>query len=217
VKQLEKFLSSLNLKIPLDAIKNFGIYANEIINYNQKVNLVSEKDANFEKLERHFVDSLLIFKTVETKNSFDLLDMGSGAGLPGIPIKLIKPEVKMILLESIRKKALFLQKMVDLLNLSNIEVINKRAEELCFLAEFQNRFNIITAKAFGKLAKTIKFSFPLLKKGGILVAYKGENYAEEIEEAEKLKEKLGFSFLETGLFDLPEVKIKRWLVRVEKV
>jgi 16S rRNA (guanine527-N7)-methyltransferase len=165
---------------------------------------------------RHFLDSLLILKAVKIPEPAKILDLGSGAGFPAIPMKIIREDLEIVMVESIRKKVLFLKKMIELLELKDTIVILKRTEEIQDQPEFQESFDYVTAKAFGKLKQTIFASYPFLKQGGVLAAYKGSSYRSEIIEFLKEPRNLQLQIQDIKFFAIPEYEIKRFLVLIEK-
>ena len=195
-------------------IEKFRAYASLLLEWNRRVHLISKKDAKSDRILRHFVDSLSIFRAIDLESDTSLLDLGSGAGFPAIPIKIVRNDVKMALVESIHKKTLFLQKLNQVLKLQKVLVLNYRAEALADQAEFEERFDLVTAKAFGKLEKIVTLSLPFLKIGGLLVAYKGKGAKREIEETNSLQDCRTRHLIK---IEKSEINLLRWLVVVEKV
>jgi len=195
-------------------IEKFQAYAALLLEWNKRVHLISKKDAKSDRILKHFVDSLSIFRAIDLESDTSLLDLGSGAGFPAIPIKIVRNDVKMALVESIHKKTLFLQKLNQVLKLQKVLVLNYRAEALADQAEFEERFDLVTAKAFGKLEKIVSLSLPFLKIGGLLVAYKGKGAKREIEEINSLQDCRTRHLIK---IEKPEINLLRWLVVVEKV
>jgi len=205
-------------------IEKFQSYLNQILDWNKRIHLVSKNDAKPERILRHFVDSLTIFsaigrsacggKAIQIPPSANLLDLGAGAGFPSIPIKIVRNDVNLTLVESIRKKSLFLQKLTKDLKFKNVEVINKRAEDLMDASEYKEKFDIVTAKALGKLKDTVELATSFLKPKGLLIAYKGERIEEEIKEC---CEEENFLIKKKILIKIPDFDLKRMIVVIEKV
>ena len=169
-----------------------------LIEWNKKINLISRKEENI--LEKHFLDSILFLPEIDeviarshevaTKQShkIDVFDIGSGGGFPAIPLAIMKPEWQFTLCESIKKKAKFLNVLIKELGCEkNVRVINARVETLH--ATSLQKYDFVTARAVAKLDELIKYSLPLLKKDGHLIAYKAKDIDEEIKDAGKLIEK----------------------------
>jgi len=195
-------------------IGKFQAYISLLLEWNQRIHLISKKDAKSDRILRHFVDSLCIFKVIDLPKGTNLLDIGSGAGFPSIPIKIVREDVRLTLVESVHKKTLFLQKLSEVLKLGKTTIINQRAEKLANQADFERKFDLVTAKALGRLKEVVRLSMPFLKTGGLLVAYKGQRLRREIEEIGSLKD---CRIKEVVKIEIPEMDLLRWLVVLEKV
>jgi 16S rRNA (guanine527-N7)-methyltransferase len=194
-------------------LDKFQTYLNQVLDWNKRIHLVSKGDAKPERILRHFVDSLTIFKAVEITQQAKLLDLGAGAGFPSIAIKIVRDDINLNLIESVRKKSLFLQKLIKDLKLEDVSVIHKRAEDLIDGFDYKEKFDIVTAKALGKLNDTIELARPFLKPKGLLIAYKGERIEEEIEKCEEKN----FLVKKKILINVPDFDLKRTIVVIEKI
>ena len=206
----------LDLDLSLKSQKKFRLYLDELLSWNKRINLISRKKEKPEDVYRHFLDSLSIFKALKIAESAKILDLGSGAGFPAIPMKIVREDLNLTLVESIRKKVLFLKKMIELLELKDMIVLQKRTEGIQDQLEFQESFDYVTAKAFGKLKQTIYSAYPFLKKGGVLIAYKGVSYKSEIIEFLGEPRNLQLQIKDIKFFSIPEFEIERFLVLIEK-
>ena len=191
-------------------ISLFEQYRNLLLEWNEKFNLTAITDLD-EIEEKHFVDSLFLDKYVELENK-SLLDVGSGAGFPGIPLAIVHSNLKVNLLESNGKKVSFLKEVVKQLNLKNVEVIQSRAEE--FLK--RESFDIVTARAVKELNILLEICFPLVKIGGLFVAYKSSMVEEEINHAKHAYKVLDISKSERYTYQLPKSKDNRVLLVIFK-
>ncbi len=178
----ENFLSkasSLGIQVSREALVQLAIYERELISWNRRMNLIAKGDET-NIWSRHFLDSLTGWSSSLSliSNSFPLnpavLDIGTGAGFPGLPIKIVWPEVKLTLVESVRKKTLFLKHILEVLKLNDVNVICARAESLAKDAKYRNRYNFVLSRAVGSIEELVKLSFPLLKGSGKLIAWRGE-------------------------------------------
>jgi 16S rRNA (guanine527-N7)-methyltransferase len=194
-------------------IKKFQAYLALLLEWNKRIHLVSKKDAKSDRIIRHFIDSLCIFKVIDIPEEANLLDLGAGAGFPSIPIKIVREDVRLALVESIHKKTLFLQKLSQVLRFQKISILNQRAEKLADQPDLRERFDLVVAKALGKLKNIVGLSIPFLKKGGLLVTYKGKGLRREIEEIGSLKD---CRIKDVVKIEIPEMDLLRWLVVVEK-
>ncbi len=195
-------------------LQKFSTYADTLLSWNQRFNLVSKNDASFEELIKHFVDSLVVFKFVNFPAGAKVLDIGSGNGFPAIPIKIYREDLDYTLVESIRKKTLFLQKVVENLKLDDIEVKNMRVENL--EENYKNYFDFATAKKVAPVPEVWKLCYPFLKSGGFLLAYKGKKMEEEVKKMPKILEKLPGE-LKVEEILLSEFRIKRYVVVIKKM
>jgi 16S rRNA (guanine527-N7)-methyltransferase len=178
LNRLFSFLQSQSLDLSdyqKDQLKN---YQQLIVRWSEKQNLVSKNDV-FHLIERHFLPSALFLKCLPEVFAGKIVDVGSGAGFPGVIIKIIRPEISMTLLDSSHKKVLFLEEVCDHLSL-DCPVVNQRCEEFRPLAS--DRYDIVVSRAVARLKRLWGLSSHLLLPGGLLYTVKGENYQEEIDE-----------------------------------
>lgn len=182
---LEKFLNvtkSYMIHINDYQLQQFKKYYEILLEWNKKINLISRKEENI--LEKHFLDSILFLPEIENLIQFSnspisIFDIGSGGGFPAIPLSIMKSEWHFTLCESIKKKAIFLERLINELGLKNAEVINARVET-CHGTPLQQQYDLITARGVAKLDELIKYALPLLKENGYLIAYKSKNIEDEI-------------------------------------
>ena len=212
--QFKRICSSFGVNLSQEMISKLQAYISLLLEWNKRIHLVSKKDAKSDRILRHFVDSLSIFKVVDPPKDTNLLDLGAGAGFPSIPIKIVRSDVKVTLVESIHKKTLFLQKLSEVLKLQRISILNQRAEELAVHTDFREKFDLVTAKALGKLRDIVRLSMPFLKNGGLLVAFKGQRVRREIKEIGSLKQ---CQIRDVAKIEMPPMELLRWLVIIEKV
>ena len=179
-----------NIEINNNQLMLFEKYHGILTDWNKKINLISRKEENI--LEKHFLDSILFLPETSglinqtASFSINVFDIGSGGGFPGIPLAIMKSGWRFTLCESTKKKADFLNHLVKGLNLDNVDILNSRIEAL---HATPLRYDLITARAVAKLDELIKYSLPLLKKDGYLLAYKSKDIDEELLNAKKIIEK----------------------------
>ena len=218
------FMESENKNLLIEGAKTFGIYwvektieafdlyLRELLKWNQKINLTTIRTEKGIVL-KHFLDSLSLFPYLP--NSFFLLDIGSGAGFPGIPLKIIQPRLEITLIDSVRKKVDFQRHAIRLLGLKGIEAIHGRVQDKEILQSMGDRFDTVVSRAFSDLQTLLILSYPFLKKGGILLAMKGEGPHEEI--ASSLKEEgTRYRLQKTVSLLLPFSSYKRSILLFEK-
>jgi len=167
---LETGLQRLGLHLNGTGLEKLYLYHQELLAWNKRINLISRKDEE-RIIERHLLDSLTIFEVLSFPEGSRLLDLGSGGGLPGIPIKIVQPDLKVDLLESTKKKCRFLQQVLEKSGLEMVPVIPKRAEELSREEIYRDYYDFVTARGVAKPEKVEEIALPLLKPGGKLIIY----------------------------------------------
>lgn len=180
--QLEKLVEGVEeLGLPLsdEARGRFELYLERLLEWNKRVNLVSRADEG-RIVGRHFLESLALLRLVEFPYEARVLDLGTGAGFPGLPIKILRPDIRMTLLDSRRKRILFLREVVGALGLEGVAVVCARAEEINRQQGYEGQFDIVLARAVAKLERLVRWGLPFLKEGGRLVAVKGGDLDQEI-------------------------------------
>ncbi len=168
--------------------KLFNQYLHELLEWNKKFNLTSITDADEIKV-RHFEDSLSILSAIEL-NDEKVVDVGAGAGFPGIPLKIIHPNLKLTLVEAARKKVDFLKHIIETLKLTNTEAIWGRAEEINKKNEYCGKYDVVLSRAVAKLSELAGYCLPFLRSGGLFVAMKQDRVEEEVESAKETLMKL---------------------------
>jgi len=196
-----------------EMIQMFFVYLKELKEWNQKVNLTSLK-RDTDIIIKHFIDSLSLVPYLPSKAT--LLDLGSGAGFPGIPVKIAKPSLKVTLLEATRKKVNFQRYLVRRLGLTHIYSVQDRAESLKSEEESHLSFDIITSRAFSSLEKFLTLGKPFVKKGGYLIAMRGRHAEEELKDNQDVVKDLSLEISRKVELLLPVHKDKRYLIFIKK-
>ncbi len=210
IKLREKMLE-LNIKITEEQIKQFYIYMKLLLEWNERVNLTAITDPN-DIILKHFVDCATILKYIKGT----VLDMGSGAGFPGIPLSIMNPTLKITLVDSLNKRLIFLQEVVKELKLENIEIIHARAEELGQNKEYREMFDVATSRAVANLSTLSEYLIPLVKINGKVISMKASGAQNEINEARKAIKVLGGSIEKIEEFNLPQTDIGRTIIVIKK-
>ena len=208
IKEVEK----LNISITKENLASLAKYKDLLVEYNKKFNLTAIK-SDEEIYLKHFYDSLTLIKAYSINGNLKLLDIGTGAGFPGLVLKIFYPDLELTLLDSNHKKIAFLEVVIKELNLKNVTCINSRAENLP--KTYREYFDIVTSRAVAHLRILLELSIPYLKVGGKLIAMKGLS-EEEIKESAKILEKLDSTIVDTIKFNLPIEGSNRSLVIVQK-
>lgn len=175
----------LGIDISQNQIAQFKKYMSLLVEWNEKMNLTAITEEN-EVWEKHFYDSILPFVNCSFKT---MCDVGSGAGFPGIPVKIVKPDLEITLVEPLQKRCKFLNEVVKELGLTKVHIENKRAED--FVKEKRESFECVSARAVARLSILMELCAPLVKVNGIMIALKGKNGHEELEVASKAIDVLG--------------------------
>ena len=210
-EEFVKEVKELGIPITDEILENLDKYFNLLIEENKKYNLTAiteEKDVYL----KHFYDSLTITKIIKIENQ-SILDIGTGAGFPGIIIKIFFPETNIDLLDSTRKKCDFLNKVINTLNLKNIKVINARAEE--YSKEVKEKYDIVTSRAVAPLKHLLEYSIPALKVNGSFISLKGK-LEEEMQNIDNYYKKLSLINEKIITFNLPNAEGFRTLYKIEK-
>ena len=190
--ELQQKAAKIGVNLDQNKLSLFLQYYQELILWNRQINLVSERSVG-EIIERHFVDSLTPLPLFTKENGF-LLDLGSGGGFPGIPLKIMLPALKVFLADASRKKTSFLSNVVSILNLKETNVMRGRIEALAAQEEFVAKFDTVISRAAFKLPQLIIFASSFLKPGGQLIAMKGPTAHEETRAAGATAQAVGMDF-----------------------
>jgi len=209
----------LGLILSQEQVRQFEEYCLEMLDWNQRVNLTAI--TGYEEVQiRHFLDSLTIFSVLDNSRPYEnlnILDVGTGAGLPGIPLKIAIPGIKLTLVEATGKKTEFLNYILSVLSLKNVEVVTGRAEELAHNPDYRACFNTVVSRAVASLATLAELTLPFCPTGGTVIAPKKGDIRKEIKEALKAIETLGGSLREVRLVELGDLIDDRYLVIIDKV
>jgi 16S rRNA (guanine527-N7)-methyltransferase len=208
---VEQEVRSMGLSLSTQAIHSFELYAAELKKWNSKVNLTAiTKD--IEIAVKHFVDSLSLAPYITASDR--LLDIGSGAGLPVIPLKIIRPEIPMVSVDAVAKKIHFQRHVIRILNLHQIEAIHARIEELH--KTHRHSFSVITSRAFTRLDRFVLLAAPLLAENGVLIAMKGDQADVEISASDDVVHSGGFAVTSVHRYSLPQNMGERVLTFIKQ-
>lgn len=223
-KNLNDYLTTVfmasGIKITDEAVNQFINYLKEIMSFQNKINLTSLKDP-FKIVNKHFLDSLSCYHLIrltisDFKEPIEMIDIGSGAGFPGIPIKITFSNEKMTLLEARKNKKHFLDKIVADLGLRNTVVIQNRAENFGRMQQYRERYHIVLSRAVAPLGILCEYCLPLCRIQGIMIAFKGSSYQKEIDLSYHALEKLGGTLESVHFVKIPQMNSIRSLLVIRK-
>lgn len=192
----------------------FQKYYSYLIAENKKVNLTSITDEK-QVYIKHFYDSLLVSKTIDLNEINNICDIGSGAGFPGIPLKILYPHLNLIIIEPTLKRVRFLNELIEILKLENCLVIKARAEDI--IEEYRDYFDLVTARAVARLNILLELCLPFVKVGGKFLALKGSSYQSELNESIYAIKELSGDFTKVDLYELPDGLGMRSILEIKKV
>lgn len=205
------YAEKINIVFSEEQLLKFYKYMNLLIEWNEKINLTSIIEPK-EIILKHFIDSLTINKYI--KENQTLVDVGTGAGFPGIPIKIYRPDVKVVLVDSLNKRINYLNEVVKELNLENIETVHSRIED--FAKNHREQYDIVTARAVANLSTLSEYLIPLSKIEGNCICMKGSEIEEEINIGKNAIKILGGEISKIDTFKLPKSDINRNIIVIRK-
>lgn len=212
--ELREILSNYNIKITDKQLKQFDIYYNYLMEENNKYNLTAIKEKD-EILYKHFLDSILPYQTFS--ENAKVIDIGTGAGFPSIPLAILRDDLKFTLVDSVEKKTNFVFNLADKLGLNNIEVYNTRCEDLAKEPKFREQYDYVVARAVAPLTSLLEYCVPFIKVAGKFVAYKGTNYNQEIENSKNTIKILNVREIQTLKYNIKEINTERYCIIFEKM
>lgn len=190
MKLLQEALDQLQISYQPEMIHQFARYRDLVLEWNEQVNLTAIKDPD-EFVKRHYIDSVLICQELVFQRAKRVIDVGTGAGFPGVPLAILYPEKEFILMDSLNKRIKILEQMVAEIGLNNVKLVHGRAEDLAQQPDYREKFDLCVSRAVAKLSVLSEYCLPFVKVGGTFGAYKSRNAEEEIQEGLAAIEILG--------------------------
>jgi 16S rRNA (guanine(527)-N(7))-methyltransferase RsmG len=211
---LHKCAKCFDIELSPKMLEQFDDYASILVEWNEKMNLTGIVEPD-EIVIKHFVDSLCLLKAYNLPQNAKLIDVGTGAGFPAIPLKIARPDIDIVLLDSLNKRLNFLNEVCDRIKI-NSATVHARAEEAGQKNDYREKFDVATARAVASLNNLCEFCLPFVKVGGRLVLLKGYEVEEELEQAQNAIKVLGAKLEKVEKFELPD-QSKRAIIVIEKI
>lgn len=213
---LEEGCKELGITLNEIQKKQFTDFYEYLVEKNKVMNLTGITEFQ-EVLIKHFLDSLACVKAVDMSRIKRIMDIGTGAGFPGVPLKIAFPHLEACLLDSLKKRVNFLEETFQMLKLENITAIHGRAEEYAKNKQYRETYDLCVSRAVSNLATLSEYCLPYVKTGGYFISYKSGTVQEEVEQAQKAVKILGGKIQNVVYFQLPDSEIQRSLVVIEKI
>jgi len=198
-------LKELHITLTVEQMKQFMDYYELLVETNKVMNLTAITEFD-EVIEKHFLDSLSLCRVYDLDRDVDILDMGTGAGFPGIPLKIAFPKMNLVLADSLNKRIRFLDTVISTLNLKKVEALHARAEEMGRNKMYREKFDLCVSRAVANLSSLSEYCLPFVKEGGNFISYKSGEIEEEANKAKKAIEVLGGRMERIYKFDLYDQK-----------
>lgn len=215
MENFKRKASQLGIELSDKQLEQFRQYYEMLVEKNKVMNLTAITEWN-EVIDKHFIDSISLIKACDLSGDKYVLDLGCGAGFPGIPLKIAFPHLKMVLLDSLNKRILFLNEVIETLGLEDIEALHGRAEDYARKTEYREQFDYCVSRAVANLTTLSEYCIPYVKEGGSFISYKSGKVKEEIKEVKRALFLLGGKMDDMITFELPETDMERIFVKIIK-
>lgn len=216
--RLKNLSSKLDIVLSDEQIEQFQIYYEMLIETNKVMNLTAITQLD-EVITKHFLDSIAlanVYQNIKNKE-LKIIDLGTGAGFPGIPLKIAFPQLQVTLMDSLNKRVNFLNSVIDELSLVNIDAIHGRAEEMARRTEYRQQFDLCVSRAVANLSTLNEYCLPFVKLDGMFISYKSSNIEDELNLSLNAIKILGGKLTEVKKLSLPESDIERSFVMIKKI
>ena len=213
---LKDSLNKMGISISEEQTQQFFDYKSLLLQWNEKMNLTAITDES-EVVIKHFADSVSILSAVNIENGAKIIDVGTGAGFPGLPVKIVRPDLKVTLLDSLNKRIGFLNEVCTQLHHENVDNIHARAEDGGQSTELREKFDYCLSRAVANLAVLSEYCLPFVKVGGSFISLKGPDVAQEVNEGETAIKKLGGRVEQVIKIEIPNSDITHSLVIIKKI
>ena len=216
MERLQSKAEQLGIRLSEKQLEQFQCYYERLIEKNKVMNLTAITEYE-EVVDKHFVDSILLGSVKELSGKKRVIDVGTGAGFPGIPLKIVYPELEITLLDSLNKRVKFLNEVIEELGLTGIQAVHSRAEDLAQDAAYRQQYDICVSRAVANLATLSEYCLPYVKVDGMFIPYKSGEIDKEVKGSKKAVKVLGGEIEDVVKFELPGTDIGRSFVKIHKV
>lgn len=213
---LKNALNSMNISYNNDALEKFNLYMEGVLQWNDKINLTAIVDKD-QFIKKHFIDSVVICQYEEFKNAKHVIDVGTGAGFPGIPLAIIANDKEFVLMDSLNKRLKVINTLTESIGIRNASTLHGRAEEVGKNKEYREKFDICVSRAVANLSTLVEYCLPLLKIGGYFICYKGPDLEKELVVAETAINKLGGKVEKVEIVNIPNFELDHRLLFIKKI
>lgn len=214
--QFQKDLDSLGIILSEQQIEQFILYYEMLVEWNNVMNLTAITEYD-EVMKKHFIDSISLIKAYDVSKPVSVIDVGTGAGFPGLALKIAYPELQITLLDSLNKRIQFLNAVIEKLSLTGVDTVHGRAEDFAGAGKLREKYDLCVSRAVANLSTLSEYCLPFVKVGGKFISYKSEKIMEEKEAAQNAIKLLGGRVTDQVEFVLPDSDIYRNLFVIEKV
>jgi 16S rRNA (guanine527-N7)-methyltransferase len=217
VSSIEQYVNNrLGIQLTRRQQEAFSRYEQALQDWNQRVSLTAVKEPEMIRI-KHFLDSLTCMLAMRETAMERIIDVGTGAGFPGIPLKIICPSIHLTLVESVKKKSEFCQYLIEKLKLTHVEILSKRVEEIAQIDRYREQFDWAVARAVASLPVVVEYLLPLVRIGGAALAMKGDNALTEAHQSQNAIRILGGHLKQLIPVELPKVADDRYLIVIDKI
>ena len=214
-EKLKKKAENIGIALNELQLQQFPDFYELLIEKNKVMNLTSITEED-EVIDKHFIDSLTCNRVIDMNQVKSVIDIGTGAGFPGIPLKIVYPNIDFVLLDSLNKRVRFLNEAIELLHLKKIQAVHGRAEDLARKPEFRGKFDLCVSRAVANLNTLSEYCIPFVRVNGFFISYKAQKGLEEIHESDHCMKELGSKIMQVDEFKLTDIDSNRVLIKIKK-
>ncbi len=216
MNQLKMALEQLKIKTSEEMLHTFQLYMEGILEWNEKINLTAITDKE-EFIRKHYIDSLLCYEFDELKRACKIIDVGTGAGFPGVPLAIVFPEKQFVLMDSLKKRLKVVDELCSDLGINNVTTLHGRAEDLARDKKHREKYDLCVVRAVANTAVLMEYTLPFIKVGGSLLAYKGSDFEKELDEGQKAIRLLGGKLVDERSVTIDNLGLNHKIIIINKI